>query len=87
MAGLSAAVVVLALTGLGGITVKWREARDHAAVAQAHAAAERWERYRAEIVSASNALRLNDARSARRSLLDAPAEHRDWEWRHAVGRR
>ena len=43
---------------------------------------ERWERYRAEIIAASSALRLHDVASARRALEAAPKEHRNWEWHH-----
>ena len=44
--------------------------------------AERWERYRANISAAASAMQLNNVAAARRSLDDAPAEHRGWEWRH-----
>jgi WD40 repeat protein len=46
------------------------------------AKAERWERYLAEIAAAANALQINNTASARRSLEAAPAEYRNWEWRH-----
>src|SRR5262249_35874269 len=44
--------------------------------------AERWERYRADLAAAASALQLHNVGAAQRSLDDAPAEHRGWEWRH-----
>jgi eukaryotic-like serine/threonine-protein kinase len=44
--------------------------------------AERWQRYLAEIAAASNALQLHNIGPARRALEAAPADHRNWEWRH-----
>jgi hypothetical protein len=44
--------------------------------------AERWERYRANIMTAVGALELNNTNIAQLALLDAPEEHRRWEWRH-----
>jgi WD40 repeat protein/tRNA A-37 threonylcarbamoyl transferase component Bud32 len=44
--------------------------------------AERWERYRADLAAAASALQLPNVGAAQRSLDDAPAEHRGWEWRH-----
>jgi serine/threonine protein kinase len=55
------------------------DARDDA---QRKEKAERWERYRANLVAAAGALQSNNVRAAQRSLDDAPAEHRGWEWRH-----
>src|SRR5262249_12867738 len=46
------------------------------------AADERWENYRANIAAASAALQLQNSDTARRALEAAPAEHRNWEWRH-----
>ena len=53
------------------------EQRDEA---QRREKAERWERYRANIVAAANALRVYNATGARSALDDAPKEHRNWEW-------
>jgi len=50
--------------------------------AQEKEKAERWERYRANIVAAASALQLHNIESARRALDGAPSEHRNWEWRH-----
>ncbi len=58
------------------------EARDQA---QRKEKAERWERYRANLVAAASALQLNNVAAARRSLDDAPTEHRGWECRHFAG--
>jgi WD40 repeat protein len=49
-------------------------------------AAERWERYRADIAAAAGALGLHNVGAARTALDDAPEEHRRWEWRHFVSR-
>src|SRR5262249_8419698 len=75
--------------GLAGVVWKWREAQTHADAADAaaaeareHAHAERWERYRANIVAASSALQVHNVVAARRALDDAPAEFRNWEWHH-----
>jgi WD40 repeat protein len=89
VAALSTAVVVVAVAGLSGVVWKWREAQIHAdaaetaaAEAREHLAAERWERYRANIVASSSALQLHNVGAARRSLEDAPEELRNWEWDH-----
>src|SRR5262249_21138130 len=50
--------------------------------AQRKEKAERWERYRADLVAAASALQSNNVSAAQRSLDDAPTEHRGWEWRH-----
>jgi WD40 repeat protein/tRNA A-37 threonylcarbamoyl transferase component Bud32 len=88
-AALTAAVVLVGLAGLAGVLWKWREAVAEAAAAEAasadargHARAERWERYRSDIIAAGSALQVDDAGGARRALDDAPEEHRNWEWRH-----
>jgi eukaryotic-like serine/threonine-protein kinase len=45
-------------------------------------AAERWERYRANVAAASAALQMHNSGAARRALDAAPEAHRNWEWRH-----
>jgi WD40 repeat protein len=89
IAALSLAVVVVALIGLTGVLVNWREARTQAdaaiaagAKADARAFAERWERYRADIIAASSALQLHNVAAAQRALDAAPEERRDWEWKY-----
>jgi WD40 repeat protein/serine/threonine protein kinase len=44
--------------------------------------AERWERYRANIMTAVSALDLNNTNIAQQALAAAPKEHRNWEWRY-----
>ena len=44
--------------------------------------AERWGRYRSNIDTATGAMQLQNSGAARSALEDAPAEHRNWEWRH-----
>jgi WD40 repeat protein/tRNA A-37 threonylcarbamoyl transferase component Bud32 len=95
VAGLSVAVLIVALTGVSGVVWKWSEAENNAINADANAAAartktveanrnadrERWERYRVSVFAASSALRLHDTSGARHALDAAPEEHRDWVWR------
>ncbi len=50
--------------------------------AQRREKAERWERYRSNIATASAALELQNSISARGALEVAPSEHHNWEWRH-----
>lgn len=59
----------------------------HQEAQQRHAAerkekAERWERYRANIVATASALQVHNVGSARGTLEDTPEEYRNWEWRH-----
>jgi WD40 repeat protein len=89
VASLSAAVVLVALTGLSGVLWKWREAQQQAnaaeqavALARDHAQAERWERYRANIVAASSALQVHNFSAAREAVEASPEEFRNWEWRY-----
>ena len=93
VATLTAAVIVVALSGLAGISWKWREAESNANAANAAAQlaekqtqSERWERYRANLSAASSALQLHNVSSARRALEGAPAEHRNWEWNYYSNR-
>jgi WD40 repeat protein len=48
--------------------------------AQRREKAERWERYRANLVAAASAFQVHDIGGARRSLEDAPEEYRNWEF-------
>jgi WD40 repeat protein len=59
------------------------EARDDA---QRKEKAERWQRYRSNLVAAGSALELQSSGAARRALEAAPAEYRDWEWLHLTSR-
>ena len=88
VASLSVAVVLVALAGAAGVVWKWQEARALAVAesvaageARSLATAERWERYRANLVIASNAMQLHNTVTARGALEAAPEEHRGWEWR------
>ncbi len=44
--------------------------------------AERWERYRANIVASASFLEVHDISAAGRLLDSVPSEYRNWEWRH-----
>ena len=57
------------------------EARERQEV-QRRVKAERWERYRSEMISAANALETHNAETAREALTGAPPEYRNWEWQH-----
>ena len=89
VAGLGAAVVIVAIIGVSGVFWKWREAEEQATAAKQAAdqyekiaKAERWERYRADIGAVSNSLQLHNAGAARRALEATPAEYRNWEWNY-----
>ncbi len=89
VAALLLALVIVLLTGSGGVFWQWRKAvslaraEGHAAAeARKSAAAERWALYRASMTAAASALQLNNSDSLRTILDAAPAEHRGWEWRH-----
>jgi eukaryotic-like serine/threonine-protein kinase len=88
-AGLLAALVVTGLLALTVILWHWRKAVDAQAraeqargEAQRLGEAERRERYRSNLAAAAAALQLQNSATAQRYLEAAPAEHRDWEWRH-----
>jgi WD40 repeat protein len=91
-ASLAAAVAVF-LTAFGLVTRSyWQSEQARAQLAeqrdqaQRREKAERWERYRADIVASANALQVYHADSARRTLASSPVEHRNWEWRYFNGR-
>ncbi len=93
VAGLSTLVVMVAVAGFSGVVWKWRESQASAAAADRAAAEartvagkEREASYRANLIAASSALRLNDVAAARRALQAAPEAHRNWEWRHFTTR-
>ena len=60
----------------------WREEALQRQEAQRKEQAERWERYRADIVATASALQVYNVSTAQRTLEDAPAQYRNWEWRH-----
>jgi WD40 repeat protein len=74
-AGLTAAVLLVTVVGLTGIVWQWRRA-----VAERDNALRQW--YRADMVAAGSALQLHNSQAAERILRSAPAELRQWEWRH-----
>jgi eukaryotic-like serine/threonine-protein kinase len=96
VAGLLASLVGVFLTAFA--LVSWSYWRTQAALqeeatqrglasaagddARAHERAERWERYRANLVAASSAFQSQNIGVARQAIEDAPAVHRNWEWRH-----
>ena len=66
-----------------GIAEEKRQAADLAtAVARREREAERWERYRANLIATGSALQLHNVSAAAGALDSAPEEHRGWEWRH-----
>src|SRR5262249_15224891 len=88
-AGLTAAVLLIAVLGLLGIVWQWRNAlaeRENAneqwqnAVAERENARQQW--YRANMLAAGSALQVSNSVAARRILDDVPKEYRQWEWRH-----
>ena len=89
IAGLTAALVVLAIAGVSLVTWKWREAAGNARIAEEKAReaddrtrAGRWQLYRANIAAASAALPINNLNAARSALESAPEEYRNWEWNY-----
>ncbi len=55
------------------------QARD---AAQRNEKAERWERYRANMIAAGSAMQLHNVGAARAALDATPKEYRNWEWNH-----
>jgi WD40 repeat protein len=64
------------------------EAQQRAAATEAHynarrhEQAERWERYRANMTAVASAIQSQNVSIAQQALEAAPADHRNWEWRH-----
>src|SRR5205807_1398585 len=77
-----AGIVVVFVTAF--VLVSWSLVRaEHAFQEEARQRkAERWERYRANLVAAASALQMHNVAAAREALEAAPPEHRNWEWRH-----
>jgi WD40 repeat protein/serine/threonine protein kinase len=89
VAGSLAAVVVVFLTAF--VLVAWsyfraEDARGEEAKqrqqAQHREQAERWERYRANMIATGGAMQLHNVSAARTALDAAPEEHRNWEWKY-----
>jgi eukaryotic-like serine/threonine-protein kinase len=76
-------VLVTGLIAIATILWQWRNAVEARRRAELAVKSERWERYRSNISAAASALQIqNNSGTARRALEAAPAEHRNWEWRH-----
>ncbi len=89
LAGSAAAVMVAFLAAfvlVSGSYYRAEELRqkeaDQRAEAERKEKAERWERYRSNLIAAGSAMRLHNVTAARDALEVAPKEHRGWEWRH-----
>jgi WD40 repeat protein/serine/threonine protein kinase len=72
--------------GLAGVTWKWLEADEQRDQANAEKQAALYQTYRARLAAAVAALAAHDVADAARQLKEAPAELRDWEWRHLRSR-
>jgi hypothetical protein len=73
VAGLSAAVLVVAVSGFTGMVWQWQNAAAGRDIAR-----RQW--YRANMAAAVAALRMHNSPAARRILDTAPEEFRQWEW-------
>lgn len=96
VAGLSAALLLVALVGFAGVVWKWRGERGQRLRAEAaegvaleKAAAESEQRERAQTFLAFNSVALaqrewlaGNLPRAVEALDDCPPDRRDWEWRH-----
>ena len=82
LAALTAALAAVTVVAFIGITALWIEAA--AARDQARATAREAQRfaYRAAVAACAAEIELNNLDAARGYLESAPAEHRNWEWRH-----
>jgi WD40 repeat protein/serine/threonine protein kinase len=81
-AGLVLALGLSLAVGFAVVTAFWRVSEGHRRRAESLFAAERRERYRANIAAAASALQMQNVGAARRALDATPPEHRNWEWRH-----
>lgn len=87
VAFIGAATTALALfLGFASTAVQAVRATRHARVAVSNEQTAQRMAYRANIAAASSALAVGDALAARRHLDEAPAELRQWEWRHLDAR-
>jgi WD40 repeat protein/serine/threonine protein kinase len=81
-AGLTAAVLLIAVLGFAGIVWQWRNAlaeRENAVAEQENA---RRQSYRANMLAAGSALQVSNTVAARRILEAVREEYPQWEWRH-----
>ena len=80
---LAAGLFVLALV-LGLVGTSWGMWRANRAREEEvrQRQAERWERYRSNLVAAASAFQIHNVAAARDALDAAPPEYRNWEWQH-----
>lgn len=81
-AALLLVVTLLALVGFPAATWLWLNASHARELAEKSDSAQRWATYRANVAAAGSFLQLNNTTAARRTLDEAPSEHRNWEWYH-----
>lgn len=85
LAGITA-IFVTAFALVSWSYVRAEDARKEEAnqrqAAQDREKAERWERYRANMIAAGSAMQLHNVMAARSALEAAPEEHRNWEWKY-----
>src|SRR5262249_61122131 len=82
----AAALVVVALLGLGGVIWQLLRAEEAKEVAIRERDAAQWQTYRANIAAATSALQLGNFTSAQAYLDAAAQKYRNWEWRHLFSR-
>jgi WD40 repeat protein/tRNA A-37 threonylcarbamoyl transferase component Bud32 len=83
-------LVAASLAGIAGVfvtafvLVSWSYVRAEGArqLAEQREEAERWERYRANLLAAGTAMQLHNVSTAKIALNAAPEEHRNWEWHY-----
>jgi WD40 repeat protein/serine/threonine protein kinase len=87
--GLLAGLVTVFLTAFALVSWSYfraqeafREEAKQRAEAHAHERAERWERYRANMIAVSSAFQSQNISVAQQAIEAAPNVHRNWEWRH-----
>jgi WD40 repeat protein/serine/threonine protein kinase len=73
------AIVLMAFALISFSYVRAEEARHFA---EKREKAERWERYRANLIAVGSAMQLHNVSAAQSALEAAPEEHRNWEWRY-----
>jgi WD40 repeat protein/tRNA A-37 threonylcarbamoyl transferase component Bud32 len=82
VSGLFLTIFVLVLSGYRRSEQARIELAAQRDAARQREKSERWERYRANIAAANNALQVHNVSSARDTLDAAPLDLRNWEWRH-----
>ncbi len=82
VAGSLAGVVVIFITAFALVWSSYLRAERERTQAEQREKAERWERYRSNLVAAASAMQVHNVAAARDALESAPAEHRNWEWQY-----